>query len=342
MRARGPRCPGRASSRVGRALVAVVGLHFCVVCGAQESGPAVPDELEEQRDRVESFVAFALPRGRTPEAILARQVLPIGEARYVRVAEGEVGREGVDAGAFRLVEVEALADRARAAALAFDLPEAARLRRAAADLLLRSALVIRAPERVARAALSAGAASAEAGSTDLGLLYYRFALAVDGAVRPGPEISPGAAGLFDSASAAGPAQLPNLPRSELVSIAEDAGADGLVLVTVSREVDGIELSERVVRCRAPHPGEETVRRHTALDPSEEGLADGLRTRLTARLDSPAAQAGGPDDGEADERRWYERWWVYAIAGGIIAAGVTTGVVIAEGQEPEPVKVVVHY
>ena len=40
-------------------------------------------------------------------------------------------------------------------------------------------------------------------------------------------------------------------------------------------------------------------------------------------------------------RWYQRWWVWAIVGGVVAAGAVTAVVVAASGGPDRVPAVVY-
>jgi hypothetical protein len=42
-----------------------------------------------------------------------------------------------------------------------------------------------------------------------------------------------------------------------------------------------------------------------------------------------------------EKPWYKKWWVYAVAGGVLAAGAV-GVAIAYSVQPEEVDLMVHH
>jgi hypothetical protein len=45
--------------------------------------------------------------------------------------------------------------------------------------------------------------------------------------------------------------------------------------------------------------------------------------------------------KAAPTRWYQNWWVWAILGGVVAAGATAGAVVATSRSPEKVPAVIH-
>ena len=49
-----------------------------------------------------------------------------------------------------------------------------------------------------------------------------------------------------------------------------------------------------------------------------------------------------DDVDAPKKPWYKKWWVWAAAGAVVAAGAVGGILIADATRDREVDVVVHH
>lgn len=239
-----------------------------------------------------------------------------------------------------------IAEQAREAALAFDLVLAAELWRRAADELIASESVVFFPERVARTLLEAGAASVAAGERDLALDYFRKAIAIDGDVSPGPEISPDATDLFEKGRALGPALL-SIPKDEVLEkISAALGVDGLVWVATGR--DG---GQWVVSFKLYISGETSSELETRRYPmsfsdktakSERHRFGGIIARKllgAALIIEPTVRIRPLET--VVSKPWYRKWWVYVIGGALIAGGAA-GVATWWALQPKETTVTVQY
>ncbi len=312
---------------------------FIAACTLMSSSVAASDREGESPLHL---IAITSPIGTGEEAGIARSLVPEGnkgelELSPLSVIE-DLGKKGnTDALESRTKE---RAENAREAALAFHLVEAAGLWRQAADELLESETRILNPALVATYQLEAGAASAEAGEKDLALLYFRRALAVDSDIRPGPEISPGAKDVFESALVRGPAHLGTPPNRILLPLCTRWNVDGILWITVGRDKDGLVVSDKLL-LRGERSGEPEVSHHP---PMATGALDEWiikeRKRLGRVILPRKPNTEGTTEQEVKKSPWAKAWWLYAAAG--VAAIIGVGVAIAATSDPPTADVVVHH
>jgi hypothetical protein len=310
-------------------VIALAGVvTFCLCVSAQE----MPGQVV--------LVVITTPSGPGGEAELARSLIPIENNDNYKLQTIDQFDEGIaeNAAKAREQQIAPVVARAQEAALAFDLVRAARLRRQIADDLLQTELVALASTKVATYLLAAGAASVDAGEEDLAGAYFRRALAVDSAVTPGPQISPEAKLVFDAARVLGPAHIGPAPSAVMHSISRDLKADGVLWIAVGNDQSGIVVTERLLLTANEDSAPETSH-HPPGNASElANWAPQERNRLASFLAHEF-----PGELKKDEKKpWYKKWWVYAVAGGVIAAGAVAGVLIADSLETPQADVVVHY
>ncbi len=286
---------------------------------------------------------ITMPTGRSAEARFARALIPSNPTSYrlqplVELPDStpdDAVRDGFE-------QADGILTQAQEAALAFDLVLAARLKRQAADQLLRGAAVVLSPARVATYLLIAGGASVEAKERDLAVLYFRYALAVDRKATPGPEISPEAKAVFHSAAVAGPLAFRE-PHDRLFRrICSQKNVDGILWIAVSRDEEGMVVTQKIILDN-DEPSESNTRRFAPK--SEQMLWEWLAeerermdTRLALKL-NPGPLVG--PDGLDAVTPWYKDGRVYTTVGGVIAAGVAALAIFLAVDQPE-IDVVVHH
>ncbi|MCP4674741.1 MAG: hypothetical protein GY854_04345 [Deltaproteobacteria bacterium] len=285
------------------------------------------------------LVAITSPIGSGMEAGIAHSLVPVGKMGEYELSLGSAIEDPGKKSNTQTLENHAkqIAESAREAALAFHLVEAAGLWRQAADDLVEAETRILNPALVATYQLEAGAASAEAGETDLALQYFRRALAVDSDIRPGPEISPGAKDLFESALAKGPVHLGAPPNRILLPLCTRWNVDGILWIAVGRDKDGLVVSDKLL-LRGEKSGEPEVSHHP---PMATGALDEWITKERTRL-GRIILPKEPNAGEAEVKKspWAKAWWLYTAVG--VAAIIGVGVAIATTSDPPTADVVVHH
>ncbi len=283
------------------------------------------------------LVSVTAPAGSSDEAETARGLVPEATKDSYRISHisalPSVKRADID----ELLSIAAKrAEKAKEAALAFDLVLAATLRRQAADDLIKTEALAIEPSVVAKYSLEAGAASVDAGEEDLALLYYRRALAIDSEILPGPSISPRAKEVFDTAQNQGPERLDTPHSRILIKLCTALEVDGIVWISVGRDSGGMVVSEKLLLLNENLSEPETLHH----PPSGEGLHE-WSAREKKRL-ATVILTKLPREPEPVPKPWYKKWWIYAVAGGVIAAGAVAGVVVADAVQPKEVDVVVHH
>jgi len=312
---------------------------FIAVCTLISSQVAASDREEEAPLHL---VASTSPIGFGEEAGIAHSLVPEGKkGEYELSPLDAIGDPGEKSNTRALeIRTKEIAENAREAALAFQLVEAAGLWRKAADDLLEAETRILNPELVATYHLEAGAASAEAGEKDLALLYFRRALAVDSGIRPGPEISPGAKDLFESALAEGPAHLGTPPNRILLPLCTRWNVDGILWIAVGRDKDGLVVSDKLL-LRGDSSGEPEV---SHRPPMETGALDEWivkeRKRLARAIFPLATNTEETTEQEVKKSPWAKVWWLYTAVG--VAAIIGVGVAVAATSDPPTADVVVHH
>ncbi len=304
------------------------------------------------RPRAPRLAVISTPAGTGFEAAIGDALIPDSRSgRYRLIPIAELTREkaavsdgdaGVDGGVDS--PKEAIAEKAREAALAFNLVHAAVLWRMAADEVLHSEAIAMDLPQAASYLLEAGAASAAAGEADLAHAYFRKALGINLDITPGPEISPDAKALFHAARKEGPVQT-EIPRDNaLEAVCEALGVDGLVWISVGNERSALIVSSKVFL-----RGKETTELETRSYPiSQKKVAPKWLEAEQARLDTAIAYKlfGAPKTvpdrkTPAAKKPWFKKWWFYTAVGGVLiggAAGLTSYFLLREDKAD----VVVHF
>ncbi|MCP4606128.1 MAG: hypothetical protein GY847_37385 [Proteobacteria bacterium] len=324
----GPLFQGGDNTRhfgVDAALAVIVLVSICHTAFAGDDPP--PPNL----------AVVTTPKGSGREAEIARSLIPYARKNNYKLSPIHLLIDAKQISGTNDIENNAKkkADKAREAALAFDLSLAAQLWRQAADDLLGTETIALDSSLTADYLLEAGAASVEAGENDLALLYFRKALAVDGDVRPGPNISPRSKEAFSSALASGPSHFRIPHNRTLQTLCSSFNLDGILWISVGRDEDGLIVYEKLVL-----QNEESSEPETGHHPpsAEQGLdkwlsKERMRLETTISLKLPAKLA--------DEKPWYRKWWLYTAIGGVVLAGAA-GIVIGVALQPKEVDVVVHH
>ncbi len=303
------------------------------------------------------LIALACCRPSTAEkpvkpAVLAVVTTPTGSARHADIARALVPDTSTDRYLFVAVEslvtekkmnsnpdiedqAKKIAEAAKEASLSFNLVQAAELRRQAADTLLSSETVALNPPLVATYLLEAGAASAEAGETDLALGYFHKALAVDDTIRPGPLISPQAKQLFESALKGGLLSFRIPHKGILQKLCSVLEVDGILWIAVGQDEEGLVVSEKLLLpAKASNEPETRHRPPTGSTELEQWIP--LEQN---RIDTVISMAFPKT--VSKPKPWYKKWWVYTIAGGVLAAAAV-GIGVGVSNQQKEADVTVHY
>ncbi|MDJ0764048.1 MAG: hypothetical protein QNJ97_13785 [Myxococcota bacterium] len=286
------------------------------------------------------LAVIAMPRGSSREAGVARAVIPkktTAKCQLIMVEE-MVARVPTDRTVTIPDDIQAQIDRAKQAALQFDLSTAARLWREAASATVQSDMVVLHPSIVVETLIAAGAASIDAGEQDTALLYYRKALSLDSDARPGPSISPQAQAFFAAGRNAGPILFPVPPPARLRTLAKQWQVEGILWISAGRDEEGLILSEKIslVKEATTKP---QIRHRLPFDiAAQERWLAGEQRRLQIRV----RQACGIPQEVTKPPPWYKKWWVYAIAGGVVAAGTAIAIAATATADPGNVDVVVYH
>jgi hypothetical protein len=187
-----------------------------------------------------------------------------------------------------------------------------------------------------KARLTAGthylALNATCASTDSDCLHLRQRLGHDGLRSMRLEASPESCRL-DFVPLAHPSPVSCLSFSEaedatlVHALVQESGSTGALVLTVRQD----KIVLRLLRGGRPLFLRQLV---TQLDPGQP-LGPVVEVSMELLLNSNAEVARRV---ESKDRRWYEQWWIWAIAGGTVAAASITAAVLATGQT-DHVKVV---
>jgi len=284
------------------------------------------------------FAVVTTPKGKGEEAEIARSLVPQATKGRYRLILSDAAKSGAEVKKIKDIEQQAEKTvlQAREAALAFNLVLAAQLKRQAADQLLRTELAALDGSLVAGYLLEAGAASVDAGETDLALVYFRKALAVASDIRPGPTISPEANKAFQAALALGPSRLSTPANPTLRSLSTLLKVDGILWISVGRDEAGLVVSEKFLLVGETVSEPETSQHLQAPLKELDAWTDKERQRLNTIISLKLKKEPEP------KKPWYKKWWIYAAVGGFIVAGTAAGIGIASALPPKEVDVVVHH
>lgn len=285
---------------------------------------------------VPHLAVVTIPNGSSREAGIAKSLVPDGQRVKCKLSpigsflqsskfQGETPIEHL---------ITDTTTQAKEAALAFDLVQAAQLKRQAADALLNSELLITNPSLVASYLTEAGAASVDAKEGDLATAYFRKALAVDADTEPGPTISPESKQAFEASAAMGPAPL-DIPADRIFwKLSADLEVAGILWISVGRDEGGVTVSEKLY-ITGGHTNEPIIshRPGTQKEDIEKWIA-----REKVVLAGLISQKLSTDP---IKKPWYKRWWVYAAVGGVLIAGAA-GVAIGVSMQQSEVDLVVHH
>ncbi|MCP4199804.1 MAG: hypothetical protein GY762_21885 [Proteobacteria bacterium] len=293
--------------------------------------------MADEDARPAVLAAVTTPTGKAREADIARTLVPETSNKRYRLVhiDALVDKQIKSANLEMENRAKRISEQAKEASLNFNLVQAAGLRRQAADTLLSSETVALKPSLVATYVLEAGAASAEAGETDLAILYFRRALAVDGNIRPGASISPQAKQLFDTALANGPLTFKIPHKGILQQLCGVLAVDGILWIAVGHDEEGIIVSEKLLLANDQTNEPETRHRPPY---SEHDLAQWIPTEKK-RIDTVIAMRFPKK--VKKQKPWYKQWWVYTIAGGVLVA-TAVGVGLGVGLREKEADVTVHY
>jgi hypothetical protein len=277
------------------------------------------------------------PTGTAHHADIARALVPeTSNKRYQFVSvEMLVNQKNLSGDPEIENHAKKIAETAKEASLNFNLVQAAELRRQAADTLLSSETVALNPPLVATYLVEAGAASAEAGENDLALVYFHKALAVDNTIRPGPLISPQAKQLFDSALKGGLLSFKIPHKGILQKLCVVLEVDGILWIAVGQDEDGLIVSEKLLLPNEASNEPETRHRPPTNDAD---LKQWIPTEKN-RIDTVISMTFPKE--VKKQKPWYKQWWVYTIAGGVLAA-TAVGIGVGVSNQTKEADVTVHY
>ena len=305
-------------------------------------------------DAPKRLVVVAFPLGEGLEAQTVRSLVPGRQPG--EQAGRQPGEQAGDQNLYQLVPIDELrspertkwtteiqkktdeiAEKARESALAFQLDEAAEIWRHAADELLASDAVPLNPTLVASFLLEAGSASVQAGDNYFALVYFRKAIAIDLAIRPGPTLPPETFEIFEKALKLGPWLLQIPGSQKLLALCEMLKVDGVLWISAGTDEQGLQVAEKIM-LRGNSLVEPEIRHHPGKDREElESWIASERQRIHQMISLKLPQK------VEKKKPWYKKWWVYAVAGGALAVGgAVAGIVLGTQQDSAKVDIVVHH
>lgn len=299
---------------------------------------------EETNDGPRKLVALTFPLSEGLEATTARALIPQGHPSLYQLISIDrlTSRERTKRSEQIRQETQNIAEGAREAALAFHLDEAAQILRRASDALLMSDAVALSPSLVSSFLLEAGSASAQAGDNDYALLYFRKAIAIDAGIRPGPTLPPETLEIFERARKLGPSLLQIPARQVLVELSRLLNVDGVLWISAGTDDQGFQVAEKIILIERAE-SEPEIRHHPSV---EANALDRWITSERQRIHQIILLQLPPTPVEhkvTAKKPWYKKWWVYAVAGGVLAAGgAVTGIVLGTQRDPARVDVVVYH
>jgi hypothetical protein len=277
------------------------------------------------------------PTGKAHQANIARSLVPeTSTERYRLIPLDTLVNEKILSSNLEIENrAKKIAEAAKEASLGFNLVHAAELRRQAADTLLSSETVALKPSLVATYLLEAGAASAEAGEIDLALVYFHKALAVDDNIRPGPLISPQAKQLFETALKGGLLSFKIPHKGILQKLCTVLNVDGILWIAVGQDEEGLIVSEKLLLPSDASNEPETRHRPPANDDKLEQWIPTEKNRIDTVISMKFPKE------VKKPKPWYKQWWVYTIAGGVLAA-TAVGIGVGVSSQTKEADVTVHY
>lgn len=287
-----------------------------------------------------SIAVVAMPRGAGHEAAIARALIPSNIDGIIELVPLDQLMNKTTLNVEMLSDAHGnemvLKQQALQAALSFELVKAAELRRQAADGLLASDALATRPGYVASFLLDAAAASIEAGQSDLALIYFRKALAIDADLELDARFSPQAKSVFSEAIKEGPAEIAVPTDEVLEQILTQHGWRGILWIAVGRNAGRNLATEKIALRGGGPPKPETRLTVPVVQTEQNNWISGEKARIKKEIASALGLS------QSAEKPWYKKWWVYAASGGVIAAGIVTAVVVSFAGRPETAQIVVHY